>query len=192
MYNLFFVLQAYLYAKLALAYRITMTSSYDKGVEKMLAYSKDFEDIILEYICRVNAKFYSNVFPSTQLAKIIMNKLQAKKTSFPIIHKIVREILKRWEEKEVCEHVRTTKYSKSRSKTKEIYKFPDVGLAELKKRVISSSIDLIEKEDPSKFVEGNVMKTREEILDGFQREIEEFFDFMEEGDQENQEPDPEG
>ncbi len=165
-----------------------MTSSYDKGVEKMLAYSKDFEDIILEYICRVNAKFYSNVFPSTQLAKIIMNKLQAKKTSFPIIHKIVREILKRWEEKEVCEHVRTTKYSKSRSKTKEIYKFPDVGLAELKKRLISSSIDLIEKEDPVKFCEGNVMKTREEILDGFQREIDGFFDFMEEEESEKGEP----
>ncbi len=159
-----------------------MTSSYDKSAEKMLAYSKEFEDIILEYICRVNAKFYSNVFPSTQLAKIIMNKLQAKKTSFPIIHKIVREILKKWEEKEVCEHVRTTKYSKSRSKTKEIYKFPDLGLAELKKRLISSSIDLIEKENPAKFCDDNVMKTREEILDGFQREIEEFFDFVEEGE----------
>ncbi len=169
-----------------------MTSSYDKGVdEKILAYSKDFEDIILEYICRVNAKFFSNVFPSTQLAKIIMNKLQAKKTSFPIIHKIVREILKGWEEKEVCEHVRTTKYSKSRSKTKEIYKFPDLGLAELKKRLINSSIDLIEREDPSKFCEDNVMKTREEILDGFQREIGEFFDFMEEGDMKKDKPETE-
>ncbi len=168
-----------------------MTSSYEKGVEKMLAYSKEFEDIILEYICRVNAKFYSNVFPSTQLAKIIMNKLQAKKTSFPIIHKIVREILRRWEEKEVCEHVRTTKYSKSRSKTKEIYKFPDIGLAELKKRLISSSIDLIQKEDPSKFFDDNVMKTREEILDGFQREIDEFFNFVEEGELEKEEPDAE-
>ncbi len=169
-----------------------MTSSYEKGVdEKMLAYSKEFEDIILEYICRVNAKFYSNVFPSTQLAKIIMNKLQAKKTSFPIIHKIVREILKRWEEKEVCEHVRTTKYSKSRSKTKEIYKFPDVGLVELKKRLINSSIELIEKEDPAKFCEGNVMKTRDDILNGFQREIEEFFDFMEEEKSNKDEPESE-
>jgi len=166
-----------------------MTSSYDKGVdEKLLAYSKEFEDIILEYICRVNAKFYSNTFPSTQLAKIIMNRLQAKKTSFPIIHRVVREILKKWAEKEVCEHVRTTKYSKSRNKTKEIYKFPDLGLAELKKRLINSSIELIEKEDPSKFCADNVMKTREEIIEGFQREIEEFFDFVEDGELQKTKP----
>ncbi|HMF30194.1 MAG TPA: hypothetical protein VKK79_02170 [Candidatus Lokiarchaeia archaeon] len=170
-----------------------MSSSYEKGIEKLLQNSQEFESIILEYICRVNAKFYSNVFPSTQLAKVIMNKLQAKKTKFPVIHKIVREILKKWEESEVCEHVRTTKYSRSRSKTKEIYKFPDPGLAELKERLISYSIDLIQNEDLETLGDENVMQTREEMINKFQEEFENFFEEVEEEGEleELDEPSPE-
>ncbi|GAB4305444.1 MAG: hypothetical protein Kow0069_01230 [Promethearchaeota archaeon] len=156
-----------------------VSSPYARGLETLLMRSRVFEEIIAEYIIRVNSKYFSNVFPSTQLTKVVLGKLQERKTKFPIVHRIVREILKRWEQEGVCIHVTTTKYSKSRTKTKEVYKFHRGGLQVLKDLIIQSTIDKIKGEIDKEQVPTDSLKTREEILEEFNREIEDFFEAME-------------
>lgn len=150
-------------------------SSYSRGIENLLKNSRKFENIMMEYIIRTNSRYFSNVFPSTQLAKVVLDKLDEKKTKFPIIHKIIREILKQWEKNNLCIHVTTTKYSKSRTKTKEVYRFHQGGLNELKKEIISASIERIEEGMDKTEIPTDSLKTREDILEGFQTEIEDFF-----------------
>ncbi|MHA1733865.1 MAG: hypothetical protein ACTSU5_18135 [Promethearchaeota archaeon] len=154
-------------------------SSYSRGIDNLLKDSEKFEEILAEYIIRTNSHYFSNVFPSTQLAKIVLNKLEERRTKFPIIHRLVREILKKWADSGVCVHVTTTKYSKSRTKTKEVYKFHGGGLAKLKELIIKSSIQKISAEVEPEKLPSDSLKTREEMIEDLQREFEDFFYLME-------------
>ncbi|MCP4763904.1 MAG: hypothetical protein GY870_19185 [archaeon] len=115
-------------------------SSYEKGIIKLLQKREGFEWVISSYIVDTNTKFRSNVFPSTQIAKILLDKLGKKKTQFAVFHKIVREIFKIWNKEELCEYISKGTSSK---KTKEIYKITDYGLTAIKAKIIGFNIQNI-------------------------------------------------
>ncbi|TFF86941.1 MAG: hypothetical protein EU551_00025 [Promethearchaeota archaeon] len=93
----------------------------DSKVKELLA----IEHILEKYVLSVNTKYHSHVFPSSQLTKVVMKKLNIKnKNMFRIYHGKVKKILKKWEGKNYCEHVDTTHYSHCK-KTKKIYQFKD-------------------------------------------------------------------
>ena len=102
-----------------------------------------FEHLIIEYLLMVNSKYRSNMFPTPQIAKILLEKLKMKKTQFPILHKIIRTILSEWESQGICEYVTTTKSGRNR-RTKYVYKFNPDNIEFLKGRFITSSINEIE------------------------------------------------
>lgn len=83
-----------------------------------------------EYISDTNFKFSSEVFTSSSLTKIMMKKIHAPKTQFRIIHKIVRDILKSWAQKDYCDHIETTHYAHCK-KTKMIFQFNKYGFSHL-------------------------------------------------------------
>ena len=77
------------------------------------------------------------MFPTPQIAKILLEKLKMKKTQFPILHKIIRTILSEWESQGICEYVTTTKSGRNR-RTKYVYKFNPDNIEFLKGRFITS------------------------------------------------------
>jgi DNA-binding PadR family transcriptional regulator len=137
-------------------------SSYQKGINRLFEHQDRFERVIIEYILSVNSKYGSNMFPTPQIAKIMLDKLQFKKTQFPIIHKIVRTILENWEKQGWVEYVTTTKSGRNR-RTKFIYRFSPENLEVLKGRFIGSSITAIEQ-DMDIPTDKDMLRSREEIL----------------------------
>ncbi|MHA1271150.1 MAG: hypothetical protein ACTSPY_15255 [Candidatus Helarchaeota archaeon] len=93
----------------------------DPKLKEMLA----IEHIIESYVLSVNTKYNSHVFPSSQLTKVVIKELRIEnKNKFRIYHTKVKEILKKWEQKDYCEHVDTTHYAHCK-KTKMIFQFTD-------------------------------------------------------------------
>ncbi|MHA1231041.1 MAG: hypothetical protein ACTSRP_08885 [Candidatus Helarchaeota archaeon] len=93
----------------------------EKELKEILA----IENIIEKYVLSVNKKYNSHVFPSSQLTKVVMKELGIEnKNKFRIYHTKVKNILKRWELKNYCEHIDTTHYAHCK-KTKMIYQFSD-------------------------------------------------------------------
>ncbi|MEX2682873.1 MAG: hypothetical protein Q6373_014885 [Candidatus Sigynarchaeota archaeon] len=138
-------------------------SSYEKGINNLLNDIRKYEALIWAYVLRVNSKFHSNEFPSTQITKIIMDKLNLEKTKFSLFHKVIRIILTRWEEKGICELVSNTRTSSAR-KTKEIYRFNDEGLEKIKAQFIDKCIeDIVKEVNIEKDLQ--VLKTRDRIIE---------------------------
>ena len=167
-------------------------SSYQKGINRLLQHQEKFERLILEYLLSVNSKYNSNMFPTPQVAKVLLSKLKMKKTQFPILHKIVRTIIGEWQEHGWCKFVSTSRSTKNR-RTKSVYSFTPENIQFLKGRYISSSISKIEDEiqaDPNVSVD-NTMKTREVIMDDWEYKIREMLDDInvDEADEEDREDD---
>ncbi len=141
----------------------TELSSYEKGINNLLNDIKKYEALIWAYVLRVNSNFHSNEFPSTQITKIIMDKLGLEKTKFSLFHKVIRIILNRWEEKGICELVSNARTSSTR-KTKEIYRFNDDGLEKIKAQFIDKCIEDIVK-DVNLEKDLQVLKTRDRIIE---------------------------
>ena len=158
------------------------TSSFQKGIDRLLERKAFFEREIIEYLISVNSKYNSNIFPSTQIAKILLGNLKMKKTQYPIIHKVVREILNNWKENGLAELV-TTAHSGRNKRTKKIYQFSPENLQQLKGRIINSSIEDMEKgEKDRKLVQ--TMRTRKEILQDLGFKIDDFIENVMEGSSE--------
>jgi hypothetical protein len=143
-------------------------SSFEKGIKKRLSREKQaIEWIIGKYIVGVNSKWNSDNFPSTQLAKVVLNVTGQPKREFSSMHRLIREILMNWEKEEICKYVTTTKYAHCR-KTKMVYYFPPEGLKKIKEMLIDQHLDLIKNWDLLKnerFIDNeDVMKTRENII----------------------------
>ncbi|MHC1591864.1 MAG: hypothetical protein ACXQS8_07250 [Candidatus Helarchaeales archaeon] len=125
-----------------------------------------------EYIVSVNSKWQSNDFPSSSVAKTLLKVFKEKQTRFPIIHKMVKTILKNWEAQGICDHISTTKYAHCR-KTKEIYRFDDEGFKKLKELILDRNIQMIKKDDKHIFESfmaqqnRETMKSRESIINNF-------------------------
>jgi hypothetical protein len=156
-------------------------SSFLKGIDKLLENSAIFEREIVDYILSVNSKFHSNTFPTTQLAKILMNKLKFKQTQYPIIHKVIREIFKKWEDQDLCKYISTSKAGRNR-RTKDIYKFTEEQINVLKAKRIDTSIAEISDEtlDPKKDIQQ--MLSRDEILKKIEEQVESLVSEMDDED----------
>jgi DNA-binding PadR family transcriptional regulator len=130
---------------------------------------REFRAILIEYITKVNSRYRGNEFTSSQLAKTVMTAMETENTRFPIIHRIVKEILRTWEKQGLCTHVTRTKYSRCR-KTKDTYRFNSKGLKEIKKQAIEQMIETIEREELKAVP---IMRTRQSIiLDRLERLID--------------------
>jgi len=143
-------------------------SSFEKGIKKRLSRERDFfEWIIGKYIIGVNSKWNSDNFPSTQLAKVVLDITGQSKNDFSLTHRLIREILTGWEEKGFCQYVTTTKYAHCR-KTKVVYYFHPEGLKKIKEMLIDQHLNIIknwEQGDWKNYMDlTDVMKTRENII----------------------------
>lgn len=125
----------------------------------------------MEYITKVNSKYRANEFTSSQLAKTIMTAARIGRTGFPIVHRIVKDILRKWEEQGLCTHVSLTKSSRCR-KTKDTYRFNVKGLKEIKKQAIEGTIETIERNE---LKATSIMKTRDSLT---KDKLEELLDSM--------------
>ena len=145
-------------------------SSYDKGINKILKKSQGFEWIIASYLVDTHDKFKSNVFPSTQVAKIVMDKLDKERTKFAVVHRIVREIMKKYQEEGLCERLERGRAKK----TKKIYKFTDYGFKVLKSKIINFNIENIKGTIPDEYqVE---TRSREDMLMHYLQDMVDQFD----------------
>ena len=113
--------------------------------------------IILEYITKVNSNWHSNVFTSARLARIALERLDDKSTRFSTIHSVVRKTLKSLAKKGLCAYMTTTKLGRCR-KTKDVYKFDSSGIRWIKRRLIEESIKGINR--GQEFSHG-IVRTRE-------------------------------
>ena len=165
-------------------------SSYQKGINRLLQHQDKFEALIIEYLLSVNSKYNSNMFPTTQIAKVLLAKLEMKKTQFPILHKIIRTIMNDWNDNGWCEYVTTTKSGRNR-RTKFIYSFSSENFQFLKGRFISSSITKIEEEllgNPDDKM-NDAMKSRDLILEGWMSKIEDMMNEIEFSEEDIEEAD---
>ena len=163
-------------------------SSFLKGIDKLLENLAIFEREIIDYILSVNKKFHSNTFPTTQLAKIIMSRLKFKQTQYPIIHKVTREIFKRWESQDLCKYISTAKAGRNR-KTKDIYKFTEEQIAILKGKRIEASIAEISEDSLDSKKDIQQMLSRDEILSRITEQADSLLSEMDENDDEFDEED---
>jgi len=155
-------------------------SSYQKGIKNLLErHEEDFESIIAEYILEVHNKYYSNTFPSTQICKILIDKMEKKKSKFSIFHKIVRKILNKWVDKDLCEIIS----EKSGHSIKTIVKFEEEGLKRLKQKIIEFSIKKIEEGIKNNIISVETLKTRKRILEDLEYEIQDLFSTIEVDDE---------
>jgi hypothetical protein len=116
--------------------------------------------IIVEYITKVSSRYRGNEFTSSQLTKTILATAEMGCTRFPIVHRIVKDILAAWEVQGLCDHIATTKYSRCR-KTKDTFRFTKKGLTEIKKRAIEKTIGTIKK---GELTATPIMRTRDYII----------------------------
>ena len=143
-------------------------SSFETGILRKLEKNYELLEWLMgEYIVSVNSKWSSNDFPSSNLAKMILKLLKKGKTNFSVFHRLVKEILKRWEKENICKYITTTKYAHSR-KTKMIFRFDSEGIDKLKEKVMEYTVILLERNDEL-FLEiikaQQTMKTRQKIID---------------------------
>jgi len=141
-------------------------TSFEKGIKNRLSKERPIiEWLIGEFIIGVNSKWHSDNFPSTQLTKVVINITGRGKRDFSSTHRIIREILKDWGERGICQYIATTKYAHCR-KTKMIYYFPENGMKKIKEMIIDRHIDFIKNWDKwESYVNRKlVMKTREKII----------------------------
>ncbi len=120
----------------------------------------EIKTVMADYIIKTNSKYHANEFTSSQLAKRVMAATETEKTRFPIIHHLVKETLRLWDEQGLCTHISRTKYSRCR-KTKDTYRFKTQGIQEIKKRAIDETIRAIGKSELST---GPIMRTRDYII----------------------------
>ncbi|MHA1293941.1 MAG: hypothetical protein ACTSQJ_14895 [Promethearchaeota archaeon] len=156
-------------------------SSYQKGIANLLEkYESNFENIIAEYVLEVHNKYYSNTFPSTQICKILIDKLEKNQSKFSIFHKIVRNILNNWVDKDMCEIVsqRTGKHN-----LKTVVRFDEEGFKRLKQKIIDFSIKKIEDGIKNQIISIDSLKTREKIIEDIEYDIKDVF-FTLESDEE--------
>ncbi|MHA1792688.1 MAG: hypothetical protein ACTSVI_08595 [Promethearchaeota archaeon] len=147
-------------------------SSYEKGIQNILTNMEKYEALIWKYILRVNSKFYSKEFPSTQIAKIIVNNLNIEKTKYPIFHKVIRIILDRWQEMGICELISKSRASNAK-KTKEVYRFKESGLKKIKAKFIDRCInDIINEDEIEQDI--NVLRTRDRIINDINFSLTDF------------------
>nr|MDO8119432.1 hypothetical protein [Candidatus Sigynarchaeota archaeon] len=146
-------------------------SSYQKGINNLLHDMEKFEALIWAYVLKVNSNFHSREFPSTQIAKIIVDQLGLEKTKFPLFHKVIRVILDLWTRQGICSLVTQPKGA-SAKKTKEIYRFNEGGIERIKAKFIEKSIDdILQNTDINK--EMQVLKTRERIIEDLKFKLKE-------------------
>ncbi len=155
-------------------------SSYQKGINNLLEKHREaFENIIAEYVLEVNNKYFSNQFPSTQICKILLKKLEKSQSKFSIFHKIVRKILKGWVNKDICKIVS----KKSGHGVKTVVKFDENGFQRLKQKIIEFSIKKIEEgietESKKEETQPESLKSRKQILDNIEMEIKDVFNALE-------------
>jgi signal transduction histidine kinase len=93
------------------------------------------ESIMKNYVSETYFKWNSAIFTSSSLAKRIMKELEEPKTRYRIIHRMVQNVLRKWEKDSYCEHVETKYYSNSR-KTKMIIQFNDYGFSQFILKVL--------------------------------------------------------
>ncbi|MHA1144692.1 MAG: hypothetical protein ACTSRW_08140 [Candidatus Helarchaeota archaeon] len=130
------------------------------------------EWIMGEYIVSVNSKWRSNDFPSSSLTKTLMKILKKGPTQFPIMHKMVKHVLKKWEEKGICTYLTTTKYARCR-KTKVIYRFDEKGFKKIKELIMEKNIEMIKQDDQQVLQDlmigkkRETMKSRETMINDF-------------------------
>ena len=156
-------------------------SSYQKGITNLLEkHEEEFENIIAEYILEVHNKYYSNTFPSTQICKILINKLDKKQSKFSIFHKIVRKILDSWVDKDICKIVTQRKGHQ----LKTVVKFDEEGLTRLKQTIIDFSIKTIEDGIKNQILSIDSLKKREDILQDIQYDIQDLFSTLESEEEE--------
>ncbi|MHA1268657.1 MAG: hypothetical protein ACTSPY_02615 [Candidatus Helarchaeota archaeon] len=156
--------------------------SFEKGIINKLNENKDIVSLLMaQYIVANNSKWNSNDFPSSQIAKVILRLFKSQDISFPIIHRIVKEILKDWKNKNLCNYIMTTKYGHCR-KTKDIYRFNSNGIKKLKEMLIHNDIKRIKntlnnQDQNSHYKE--IMKTRESIINEIRFDFEEIlYDYV--------------
>jgi hypothetical protein len=77
-----------------------------------------------------------------------------------VVHRIVKDILRSWEEQGLCTHISRTKYSRCR-KTKDTYRFKTQGMKEIKKQAIEETIRTITN---SELTVTPIMRTRDHIV----------------------------
>ncbi|MHA1272736.1 MAG: hypothetical protein ACTSQP_13690 [Promethearchaeota archaeon] len=151
-------------------------SSYQKGIANLMEkHEEEFENIIAEYILEVRNKYYSNTFPSTQICKILLDKLDKKKSKFSIFHKIVRKILENWVDKDICKIVSDRKGHV----VKTVVKFDDIGFQKLKQKIIDFSIKKIEEGIDKDLELKESLKSREKILEEIEYDIKDLFSTLE-------------
>ena len=151
-------------------------SSYQKGITNLLEkYEEDFENVIAEYIIYTNNQYYSNTFPSTQICKILINKLEKSQSKFSIFHKIVRNILDKWVDRDICAIVSQRKGHN----IKTVVKFDEDGLQRLKQRLIDFSIKKIEEDMKNQRLSLDSLKSREKILEDIEYDIKDLFTTLE-------------
>jgi len=93
------------------------------------------ESIMKNYISETYFKWNSAIFTSSTIAKIIMKELEEPKTRYRIIHRMVQNVMKKWEKEAYCDHLETKYYSNSR-KTKMIIQFNDYGFSQFILKVL--------------------------------------------------------
>lgn len=120
----------------------------------------EIKAIMFDYITKINSRYHANEFTSSQLAKRVMNTTEIEKTRFPIVHRLVKETLREWEEQGLCTHISLTKYSRCR-KTKDTYRFKTKGIKEIKEQTIEETIRTVGKGELS---ESPIMRSREMII----------------------------
>jgi hypothetical protein len=144
-------------------------SSFEKGIFNKLNENEQVISILMsKYIVGNNSKWHSNDFPSSQIAKTILGLFKTDEISFPVMHRIVKEILKTWEDENLCIYIRTTKYGHCR-KTKDIYRFNDESINKLKEILIHHNINIIKDPNIDKIKapgkKKDVMKSRKSIIE---------------------------
>lgn len=160
-------------------------SSYEKGIQKLLENSDGFEWIIVNYLIETYNKFKSTVFPTTQIAKVLMNKLNKKKSQFAIIHKIVREILMKYESQEICTKIEIKRNVESK-RTKSVYQFSEEGFKILKSKIIEFNIKNIEGKISNEF-EPTARSREDYIMDYVRKALDEVEGLYDENLDENDE-----
>ena len=155
--------------------------SFEKGIQNKISENKEIISILMaKYIVANNSKWNSNDFPSSQIAKVVLKTFK-NKMSFPITHRIVKEILKDWQKDNICKYITTTKYGHCR-KTKDIYRFDQQGLNKLKEFLIHHDIKLIKSDGIPKLNIKNdetIMKSRNSMINEIKINFEEIiFDFI--------------
>ncbi|MHA1311159.1 MAG: hypothetical protein ACTSWR_03315 [Candidatus Helarchaeota archaeon] len=156
--------------------------SFEKGIFNKLKDNKDILSILMaEFIVKNNSKWNSNDFPSSQITKVILKLLISDNITFPVMHRIIKEILKEWESQKICDYLQTTKYGHCR-KTKEIYRFSSEGINKLKEFIIYNNIKIIKnsREYMDKLIQTKeIMKTRSSLINEIKFNYEEIlYDYI--------------